>query len=156
MRTYHRQSETVLATARNPIYTPGYVGLMERQTRRLLVGRQPVLTRRYHLGGVGVFVVWAGYLISDMILILPLWVLALFFVGLPELQVYQNGGLLVSIVLGLCMALGVFLPLIVFNLAAPSEDPLWGLGASLIYGVPAGGLGFGMGAGANRLRAHLQ
>lgn len=105
--------------------------------------------------GVGVFVAWAGYLLSDWMVIVPLWVLALTMVGLPAVQAYQNDGILVSIALGLFVALGFYIPLTVFDLAYPSEDLLWGLGASLMYGVPVGVLGFAMGAGANRLRERL-
>lgn len=128
---------------------------MDHATRSLLVGRRPDLTRRYLVFGLGVFIIWAGYLLSDWVVIVPLWVLALILVGLPAVQAYQNDGLLVCVTLGLIMALGFYLPLTIFNLAYPNEDLLWGLGASLMFGVPTGVLGFGLGAGANRLREHV-
>lgn len=128
---------------------------MELHPRSLLVGRRPDLTRRYLLVGVVVSIVWSGYLRSDVILVLPLWVLGLIFVGLPAVQAYQNEGLLVSISLGLFMALGFYLPLTVFNLASPGPDLLGAVGSSLLFGVPAGLLGFSIGVGLDRLRDHL-
>jgi hypothetical protein len=77
-------------------------------------------------------------------------------VGLPTGQASHNDGLLVNVALGPFMALGFSLALTVFDLASPRPDLFEALGASLSFGVPAGVLGFGTGAGATRLHDRRQ
>ncbi|MFB6299477.1 MAG: hypothetical protein ABEH65_04380 [Halobacteriales archaeon] len=84
-----------------------------------------------------------------------LWAVVLIIVGAPTIQAYQNGGLLVSITLGLAVPLAFYLVFTAFNLAYPSEDLLWGIGAALQFGVPAGTIGFLLGMGLRQGRAWL-
>lgn len=85
-----------------------------------------------------------------------LWGVAIITVGFPAVQAYQNGGLLVSWALGTAIPLAFYIVLTEFNLVYPSEDLLWGLGAALGYGIPAGTLGFLLGTGARRVRGWRQ
>lgn len=129
----------------------------------LLLGRDRARTRRYlgvalvtfvaTLGAMGL--VWVAGRLDASIPVDALWLLwavALVAVGLPTLQAYRNDGLLVSVALGVAIPLAFYLVLTGFDLVYPTEDLLWGVGAALQFGVPAGALGFALGAGGRRFR----
>lgn len=131
--------------------------------RSLLVGRNRRRTRRYLGVAVALFfgalgVLWLLRLASSRNVTVPLlgavllWAAALVVVGAPALQAYRNDGLLVSVALGTSVPLAFYLVLTAFDLVYPSESVAWGVGAALQFGVPAGTLGFLLGAGARRLR----
>lgn len=80
-----------------------------------------------------------------------LWFVAIVVIGVPAVHAYRNDGLVVSLVLGLPVPLAFYLVLTAFDLVYPSEDVLWGIWAALQFGVPAGLLGYLVGAGGRRL-----
>lgn len=134
--------------------------------RCLLFGRNLARTRRYLGVVIGLFVVSLGlmglvWIFGQQNITVPLdgawllWAVALIIVGLPGIQAYQNDGLLVCIALGTAVPLAFYLVLTTFNLVYPSEDVLWGIGTALQFGVPAGFLGFLLGAGVRRLRDRI-
>jgi hypothetical protein len=134
--------------------------------RPLLFGRSRARSRRFLAAGLGLFVGILGLMglvgiLTRIGLSVPvsgfwlLWTVAFVTVGLPAVQAYRNDGLLVSVVLGLPVPLAFYLVLTAFDLVYPSEDLLWGVGAALSFGVPAGLLGFAVGVGARRLRSRL-
>ena len=134
--------------------------------RPLLFGRSRARSRRFLAAGLGLFVGTLGLMglvgiLTRIGLSIPvsgfwlLWTVAFVTVGLPAAQAYRNDGLLVSVVLGLPVPLAFYLVLTVFDLVYPSESLLWGVGTALSFGVPAGLLGFVLGAGARRLRERL-
>lgn len=129
----------------------------------LLFGRSRTRSRQYVFLAVGLFLGTLGLLgvvwvVSRQEVSVPisgawaLWIAAIITVGTPALQAYQNDGLLVSLLLGLPVPLAFYLVLTTFTLVYPSEDVLWGVGAALQFGVPAGLLGFVLGAGTRRVR----
>jgi CDP-diglyceride synthetase len=132
-------------------------------TASLLVGRSRARTIRYVVVAAGIFLGTLGLMglvrvASRQGIPVPisgawaLWVAAIIAVGAPAVQAYQNDGLLVSLLVGLPIPLAFYLVLTTFNLVYPSEDVLWGIGAALQFGVPAGVLGFLLGIGGRRLR----
>jgi hypothetical protein len=134
--------------------------------RPLLFGRSRSRSRRYLAGGLGVFLATLGLMglvggLTRLGLSIPvsgfwlLWTVAFVTVGPPAIQAYRNDGLLVSVALGLPVPLAFYLVLTTFDLVYPSETLLWGVGTALSFGVPAGLLGFVLGAGARRLRDRL-
>lgn len=132
-------------------------------TTSLFFGRSRVRTRQYMVVAAGIFLgtlglmglVWAA---SQQDISVPisgawaLWLAATITVGVPAVHAYQNDGLLVSLLLGLPIPLAFYLTLTTFNLAYPSEDVLWGIGATIQFGVPAGILGFLLGVGSRRVQ----
>lgn len=131
--------------------------------KSFLLGRSRTRTKRYLGMAFGLFVLTLGvmglvWVLSQQNLSVPidllwlLWAAAFIIVGAPAVQAYQNDGLLVSLALGLAIPLAFYLILTIFALVYPSEDVLWGLGAALQYGVPAGILGFVLGSGFRRFR----
>jgi hypothetical protein len=131
--------------------------------RSLLVGRDRRLTARYLGVAVLLFAGTLGvlgllWLASRRDVTVPvagavlLWAAALVVVGAPAVQAYRNDALLVSVALGVSVPLAFYLVLTAFNLVYPSESVAWGVGAALQFGVPAGTLGFLLGAGSRRLR----
>lgn len=134
--------------------------------RPLLFGRHRSRSRRFLAVGLGVFLATLGLIgivggLTRLGLSIPvsgfwlLWTVTFVTVGLPAAQAYRNDGLLVSVLLGLPVPLAFYLVLAAFDLVYPSEDLLWGIGTALSFGVPAGLLGFVLGAGARRLRDRL-
>jgi hypothetical protein len=134
--------------------------------RPLLFGRNRSRSRRYLAVGLGLFLATLGLMglvggLTRLGLSIPvsgfwlLWTVAFVTVGPPAVQAYRNDGLLVSVALGLPVPLAFYLVLTTFDLVYPSEDLLWGIGTALSFGVPAGLLGFVLGAGARRLRDRL-
>lgn len=131
--------------------------------RALFLGQNRTRTKRYlgvavslfmtTIGIIGFVSVLSQYNISVRLSGFWLaWTIVLISIGTPAIQAYQNDGLFVSIALGLAIPLAFYLVLTAFNLVYPSEDILWGLGVALLYGVPAGILGFLLGAGLHRIR----
>ena len=132
----------------------------------LLFGRCRTRSRWYLGASLGLFVGTLGvmgvvWVLGQLDLSVPVdgfwlvWSVAFVTVGVPAIQAYHNDGLLVSIALGLSLPLAFYLVLTTFDLVYPSEDLLWGVGTALLFGVPAGVLGFVVGAGARRLRDQL-
>jgi hypothetical protein len=134
--------------------------------RPLLFGRTRPRSRRCLAAGLGVFLATLALMglvggLTRAGLSIPVsgfwlvWTVAFVTVGLPAVQAYRNDGLLISVVLGLPVPLAFYLVLAGFDLVYPSETLLWGIGTALSFGVPAGLLGFLLGAGARRLRDRL-
>ena len=134
--------------------------------RPFLFGRDRSRSRRYLVAGLGAFLATLGLMglvggVTRLGYSVPvsgfwlLWTAAFVAVGLPAVQAYRNGGLLVSVVLGLPVPLAFYLVLTGFDLVYPSESLLWGVGTALSFGIPAGLLGYLLGAGARRLLDRL-
>lgn len=129
------------------------------RVRSLLVGDGEAATRRGLLGAAAVFAfglsLWVLlWLLNALDVVLPLdlvWlvgVLGVASVGPAAVFAYRHEGLLV------CLALGSALPLAIYLVPAaspsmpPDESVRWGLQSGLVFGLPAGTVGFLLGLGA--------
>jgi hypothetical protein len=68
---------------------------------------------------------------------------------------YLNDGLLVCIALAGGVSYGFYFPLVLFELAYPSETVLWALGVGGGFAVVLGGVGFAVGAAGRRVLARV-
>lgn len=137
--------------------------MVDERIRTLLFGRDSAHSIRYLALGVGLFVTTLGGMIlqefieqqNASIPVEVYWLMlaiVLLMVGVPALQAYRNSGLLVSWVLGAAIPLALYIDLLPYHLGGGLGAPQGGVGAALLYGIPAGTLGFVLGAGTRRVR----
>lgn len=124
------------------------------------LGRNPTTSVRSVGGAFVLFVVLLSLLVVQVetpfdVFPLPgpaiFVLLGLLALGSAVCHAYRNSGVLVCIVLAVAPILSYYLPLTVLNWAYPSEDLLWGVGTSLMFGAPIGVLGFLLGVGGRWL-----
>ena len=143
--------------------TSGASGGIRERADRLIFGRDPRLSVRLLAVAGGLFVLmflvhlptrYVGPLALGIGFALPL------LVGLATVAAavgaYLNDGLLVSVALAGGVGYGFFFPLVIFDLAYPSETVLWALGTGAGFGVVSGVVGFVVGALARRVVARLR
>ena len=127
----------------------------------VLLGRSRDLSGRYLVVALGLF----GTTLGGMALLqfidrqnasVPIevyWLMlatTLLMVGVPAVQAYRNGGLLVSWVLGTAIPFALYADLLPYHLGGGIGAPQGGVRAALLYGIPAGTLGFLLGTGVRR------
>lgn len=136
--------------------------MADSRIRTVLIGRNKPRSIRYLVVAVGLFVVAQGWLVFKHALVrrggvIPIGTYQLMFyavlvmIGIPAVQAYRNDGLLVSWVLGTAIPLGLYLKLLPHHLGGGLEAPQGGVRAALTYGLPAGTIGFVLGAGTRRV-----
>ncbi len=122
-------------------------------SRRFLVGARRELSAVYAGVALGVgllsFVLFAT--LPALRIVLPvdfhLYLLSIMLLA-ASIQAYLNRGFLVSVLLAVTPALGYFEAISVFRLAGPVHLSVLGaVGSSLLFGVPAGAIGFLVGSG---------
>ena len=132
--------------------------MVEVYVRSFLIGKDTDTSIRYLVAALALFVALAGIFIGTVefnLLPMGVWpfvpvLMALGGVGVA-IHGFRNNGLLISCVFFATLLLSLFAPLTVFDWVTPSEDLLWGLGVSVLFGAPAGFVGFLLGAGARRI-----
>lgn len=141
----------------------GNVGMVDERIRTLLLGRDSTQSIRYLALAVGLFVATLGLMtlqefIDQQNASVPIevyWQMVatvVLMIAVPAVQAYRNSGLLVSWVLGAAIPLALYVDLLPYHLGGGLGAPQGGVGAALLYGVPAGTIGFALGAGARRAR----
>jgi hypothetical protein len=135
----------------------------ERRLRSLLLGRDRTRTRQGLLAVALVALLpFAYYAVAVFMARQGSWLYPNPLVGavgfgamavvLPAWQAYRNDGALVSVALGAATVGAAALVVTLFRLFSMLPGPLSGLAMGVAVGVPAGALGFVVGAGARRVR----
>lgn len=126
---------------------------MNNSIRRLLIGRNPDLTKRYL--GIAILLFPLGYLLNYLPLrgVFPLLVAIYLLLSLlPAIQAYQNDGLLLSWLLA-AVPIFTFILGVRGGPASPENPILFFAGTALLFGAIPGVIGFLVGVGAKRIRS---
>ena len=132
--------------------------MVEVHVRSFLIGDDTDTSIWYLTAALALFVALAGTFTGAVEFdLLPMGVspfvpvlMALGGVG-AAIHGFRNNGLLIGCAFFATLLLSLFAPLTVFSWVTPSEDLLWGIGVSVLFGAPAGFVGFLLGAGARRI-----
>lgn len=135
------------------------------RVKALLVGGDDHVTMLGCLGAVGVFVfglsLWAILrVLTRLEATIPLdlpWAigaLALVCIVPAFVYAYHNEGLFVCLVMGSAVPLALYLVPTASPTMPPDESVFWGLRAGLMFGLPAGAIGFLVGVGVRYLTGH--
>lgn len=143
--------------------------MADNRIQTVLIGRSRALSRRYLIIAIGLFVATLGGMsllefIGQQNASIPIevyWLMlatVLLMISVPAIQAYRNSGLLVSWVLGTAIPLALYLDLLPYHLGGGIGEPLGGgigapqggVRAALLYGIPAGTLGFVLGTGVRQ------
>lgn len=141
--------------------------MIDNRIQTVLIGRRKPLSIRYLGVAIGLFVATAGALTlqefveqqNGSVPIEVYWLMGALIVlmtSIPALQAYQNSGLLVSWALSTAIPLGLYVNLLPYHLGSGIGTSRGGVGAALLYGIPAGTIGFVLGAGARRVKRWIR
>lgn len=132
------------------------------RVKALLIGGDGRVTKLGCLGAVGVFLfglsLWGVlWVLTRLEATLPLalpWVigaLALLCIVPALVYAYHNEGLFVCLMLGSAIPLALYLVPTASPTMAPDESVFWGFKGGLMFGLPAGAIGFLVGVGLRYL-----
>lgn len=135
--------------------------MVKNRIESVLIGQDRNISIRYLAVAVGLFIATLGGMIvkefieqqNASIPIEVYWLMfyvVLVMIGIPAVQAYRNSGLLVSWILGTAIPLALYVELLPYHLGGGLGAPEGGVYAALLYGIPAGTIGFVLGTGVRR------